>query len=161
MYKELIGYAESESLYEHLAMAYYQQQSWQPLIVASNKAISLATVFNKSVHILKLSADYELQNYQSANKALAKLTDLYPEEKRWWMQLASTYRLLNKDKKALATYELAYLNGFVVSSDEIQYLANFRAVLGSPYEAALLLESAVNDAVVAKNARVYQQLANY
>jgi len=161
LYKELIGYAESESLYEHLAMAYYQKKSWRPLIVASNKAIALATVFNKNVHILKLSADYELQNYHSANKTLAKLTELYPEEKRWWMQLASTYRLLKEDKKSLATYELAYLNGFVVSSDEIQYLANFRAVLGAPYEAALLLESAVNDGLIAENAQVYKQLATF
>ncbi|MFT7455446.1 MAG: tetratricopeptide (TPR) repeat protein [Marinobacter maritimus] len=159
LYKELIGYAESESLYEHLAIAYYQEKSWQPLIEAGNKAIALAVVFNKKVHILKLSAYYGLENYKSANKTLAKLTELYPEEKRWWMQLASTYRLLKEDKKALATYELAYLNGFVVSRDEIKYLANFRAFLGSPYEAALLLESALNDGVIAKNSQVYQQLA--
>ncbi|WP_372881740.1 tetratricopeptide repeat protein [Psychromonas sp.] len=161
LYNELIGYAESESLYQQLAMAYYQEKSWQALIEASNKAIALATEFNKSVHILQLSAFYELENYKSANKILIKLTELYPEDKRWWMQLASTYRLLNEDTKALATYELAYLNGFVVSSEEIQYLANFRAVSGSPYQAALLLESAVNDAVVAKNALVYQRLASF
>jgi len=161
LYKELIAQAESESLYQHLALAYYQQKSWQALIEASNKALALGTTFNKNLHLLQLNAFYALENYAAANKILFKLSETYPQDKRWWMQLAANYQRLKQDKKALATYELANLKGFITGSSEIQNLATLRAMSGAPYQAASLLESAVNEGLVAANAEVYKHLAMF
>jgi tetratricopeptide (TPR) repeat protein len=142
-------------------MAYYQQKSWHELVDASRNAIRLSTQFNQSVHILQLSGLYELKDYKNASSVLIKLTEADADNKRWWMQLASTYRLLNQNKKALAIYELAYQKGFLVSNDEIKQLASFRASLGSPYQGAVLLESAINSKQVTANAKNYQMLASF
>lgn len=160
-YQILIDGGASEELYKHLAIAYYQKKSWGHLVDATKNAIKLSAEFNQSVHILQLSAFYELKDYKNANKVLVKLTQKDPDKKRWWMQLASTYRLLKQDKKALATYELAYQQGFMSSDNEIKQLANFRASLGSPYQAALLLESAIQDKKVKADAKSYEQLAMF
>ncbi|WP_022941784.1 tetratricopeptide repeat protein [Psychromonas hadalis] len=161
LYKQLIVSQPSEDLYKHLAITYYQQKSWLKLVDATHNAIKLSREFNQSVHILQLSALYELKDYKRASQTLLKLTKQDPIAKRWWMQLASTYRLLKQDKKALATYELAYQQGFISSSSEIKQLASFRAALGAPYQAALLLESAINNQQVSANAKSYKMLAMF
>jgi len=161
VYQSLLKKQPSEDLYKHLAIAYYQKKSWNQLVDATHNAINLKTGFNQSVHILQLSALYELKDYRNATKTLLKLTKHDPSTKRWWMQLASSYRLLKQDKKALATYELAYQQGLMDSSSDILQLANFRASLGAPYRAALLLESALNTKKVTVNANNYKQLAMF
>lgn len=161
LYNRLIAQLPSEELYKHLAMAYYQQKSWAKLVDASRNAIRLSSTFNQSVHILQLSGLYELQDYKNASGILVKLTEMDTQTKRWWMQLISTYQLLNQSKKALATYELAYQKGFLVSESEIKQLASFRASLGAPYQAALLLESAIDNQKVSINAKNYQMLARF
>ena len=159
LYNALIKEQATEDLYKHLAIAYYQTKSWHKLVDATYNAINLSVEFNKSVHILQLSALYELKDYKNASQTLLKLTKVDANNKRWWMQLASNYRLLNQDKKALATYELAYQHGFMSSATEIQQLAYFRASLGAPYQAALLLESAINSQQVTASAKNYKALA--
>lgn len=161
LYKALIKKQPSEDLYKHLAIAYYQKSAWNKLVDATHNAIKLSTEFNQSIHILQLSALYELKDYKNSSKILVKLTQHDADNKRWWMQLASTYRLLEQDKKALATYEQAYQLGFLNSSTEIKQLAYFRASLGAPYQAALLLESAIKDKKVDADAKSYQQLAMF
>ncbi|MEI6896174.1 MAG: hypothetical protein V5786_01545 [Psychromonas sp.] len=161
LYKTLIAEEASEDLYKHLALGYYQKKSWTQVVNASRNAIKLSGKFNQSLHVLQLSALYELKSYRNASKVLIKLTQHDASNKRWWMQLASTYRLLKQDKKALATYEQAYQLGFMVSSTEIRQLAYFRSYLGAPYQAAVLLESAMKDKKVRSNAKSYQQLAHF
>lgn len=161
LYRNLIKKVPSEDLYKHLALAYYQKKSWNNLVDATANGIKLSSEFNQSIHILQLSALFELNDYSKANKTLIKLTEHDAQTKRWWMQLASTYQLLKQDKKALATYEQAYQLGFLKSSSEIKRLANFRASLGAPYQAALLLESAINNGELPKSAKSYQQLAQF
>jgi len=159
LYQGLIHNNPTEDLYKHVALAYYQKKSWHKLVDATRNAIKLSPQFNQSIHILQLSALFELKDYKNASKTLIKLTQQDATNKRWWMQLASTYRLLEQDKRALATYEQAYQLGFMKSSDEIKQLAYFRASLGAPYQAAVLLESAINDKQVTATAKSYQQLA--
>lgn len=161
LYKLIISKQPSAELYKHLAIAYYQKKSWSKLVDATHNAIRLSSEFNQSVHILQLSALYELKDYKRASKTLLILTKHDPTTKRWWMQLASTYRLLKQDKKALAIYELAYQQGFMSSSSEIKRLATFRASLGVPYQAALLLESAIRNKQVRGNAKSYKMLAMF
>jgi len=161
LYKALIAQEPSEDLYKHLAISYYQKKSWNKLVDATHNAIALSPEFNQSIHILQLSGLYELKDYKRASKTLIKLTQHDADNKRWWMQLASTYRLLKQDKTALATYEQAYQLGFMSSATEIKQLAHFRASLGAPYQAATLLESAINDKKVPANAKNYQHLAQF
>jgi tetratricopeptide (TPR) repeat protein len=159
LYKLLVEKRESEDLYKHLAIAYYQEHAWNKLVDATRNAINLSLEFNQSVHILQLSGFYELKDYSNASITLLKLVKEDPTNKRWWMQLASNYRLLNEDKKALATYELAYHHGFISSANEIKQLAYFRASSGAPYQAALLLETAINKQQVVISAKNYKSLA--
>jgi len=161
LYKALIDKRANEDLYKHLALAYYQKKSWNNVVDATINAIKLSAVFNQSIHILQLSALYELKGYSKASKVLVKLTEHDAKNKRWWLQLASIYQLIKQDKKALATYEQAYQLGFINSSSEIKRLANMRASLGAPYQAALLLESAINDKKLLANGKNYQQLAQF
>ncbi|GLS90991.1 hypothetical protein GCM10007916_20580 [Psychromonas marina] len=161
LYKTLIQKVPSEDLYKHLALAYYQKKSWNNLVDATSNGIKLSAEFNQSIHILQLSALFELKDYKKANKTLVKLTEHDAKTKRWWMQLASTYQILKQDKKALATYEQAYQLGFLENKSEIKRLANFRASLGAPYQAALLLESSINSGKLAADSKNYQQLAQF
>lgn len=159
LYQFLIVGEASTELYKHLAIAYYQKKSWIKLVDATRNAINLSTEFNQSVHILQLSGLYELNDYKNASITLLKLTQQDPANKRWWMQLAANYRLLKQDKKALATYELAYQHGFLTSENEIKQLAYFRSSLGAPYQGALLLESALDNKQVKASAQNYKSLA--
>lgn len=161
LYQHLIAEEPSEDLYKHLALSYYQKNSWQAVVDATRNGVVLSQAFNQSLHILQLSGLFELKDYQNANLTLQKLTEHDPENKRWWMQLISTYQLLGRSENALATYEQAYQLGFINSSNEIKQLANFRASLGAPYQAAQLLQSAISDKRVPENAKNYQQLAMF
>lgn len=161
LYQSLVAKVPSEDLYKQLAIAYYEQKSWSKMVNATNSAIKLSSGFNQSIHVLQLSGLYELKDYKRASKTLIKLTEHDAASKRWWMQLASTYRLLNQDKKALATFEHAAQLGFMTSSQEILQLAHFRASLGAPYQAAMLLESAIEKKQVKANAKNYQHLAMF
>jgi tetratricopeptide (TPR) repeat protein len=159
LYKLLAEQQASEDLYKHLAIAYYQEKSWNKLVDATRNAINLNQEFNQSVYVLQLSGLYELKDYRKARATLLKLTKKDPTNKRWWMQLALTYRLLKQDKKALSIYELAYQQGFMSSENEIKQLAHFRASLGAPYQAALLLESAIEKQQMDISAKSYKLLA--
>jgi len=161
LYLGLINTAPDKGLYQNLAQAYYQTQAWTLLIPTADKAIALSAQFNKSVHLLQLSAFYKLQYYKQATVTLTKLTQLYPTEKRWWMQLAAMYNLRQDHARTLSTYELAYARGYLDSTNQIKTLARLRANQGAPYQAAQLLELSLDQSLLAKNSQLYKEIAGY
>jgi len=161
LYLSLINTAPDKGLYQNLAQAYYQTQAWKRLIPAADKAIALSVQFDKSVHLLQLSAFYKLQYYKKATAILTQLTQTYPTEKRWWMQLAAIYNLREDHARTLSTYELAYARGHLDSANQVKTLARLRANQGAPYQAAQLLELSLDKGLLAKNSQLYKEIAGY
>ncbi len=152
---------KDKGLYQNLAQAYYQKKAWRKVLSPANQAIKLSKQFNKNAHLLKLTSYYQLRDYRSAVKTLALLVQVYPAEKRWWMQLASSYMQLKNNDRALATYEVAYQANFLTSENEIKTLARLRAQKGAPFQAAVLMEQSILSKKVVKSAANYKELANY
>lgn len=161
LYLSLIKAAPDKDLYQNLAQAYYQMQAWKLLIPVADKAIALSAKFNKSAHLLQLSAFYKLKYYKKATVTLTKLTQAYPTEKRWWMQLAAIYNLRQDNARTLSTYELAYARGYLDSANHVKTLARLRANQGTPYQAAQLLELSLDQGLMAKNSQLYKEIAGY
>ncbi|MBL1142381.1 MAG: tetratricopeptide repeat protein [Proteobacteria bacterium] len=121
------------------ATAYYYSENYKQLIVHVEKALLLNKKPPLNWHELLLAGYYELKDYKNAASTLENIIASYPEKTDYWLQLAAIYQQLNKEKKALALYELAYTKELLKKDEVIQLIKNYR-YLEMPYKAATLLE---------------------
>lgn len=82
---------------------------------------------------------YETEDLNNAAVILENIILKYPARKKYWIQLAGIYQRLEKDKKALAIYELAYAKDFLKKKQIIQLCKNY-LYFEMPYKAAIVLE---------------------
>lgn len=90
-----------------------------------------------------LALNHELGQFQNSLKLLIHLTSLYPQHSKYWKQLAGTYLSLNDDKKALATMELAYKQGYLMEESDLINLASLYIYLDMPRIATEILEKEI------------------
>lgn len=121
------------------ATAYYYTEDYKQSIIHAKKALLKNPKPPLNWYELLLAGYYELKDYNNAADVLENIISEYPEKSNYWLQLASIYQQLKKDKKALAIYELAYAKDLLKKDEIIQLIKNYR-YMEMPYKAANLLE---------------------
>lgn len=150
----------SSDVYTMMAQAYYQLKELDKVVEYADKAIAMYKEPNKNPYVLKLAAFYERKQYAKMVPVLKTLVHLEPKEKQWWMQLAQSYMLLNKTDDALATYALAYKQGFLKKENEGKVLAQLYANQDIPYKSAIIQEKFIKAGIIPADEKAYSTLAN-
>ncbi len=121
------------------ASAYYQTENYKQLIFHVEKALALSAKPPLNWYELLLAAYYETKNLDKAAELLEIILTAYPDKRDYWIQLASIYQQLKREKKALAVYELAYARELLDKEDILQLVRSY-LYLEMPYKAGSLLE---------------------
>lgn len=121
------------------ATAYYYLENYGEVINFASKALPLIKTPPLNWYELLLAGYYETEDLNNAAVILENIILKYPARKKYWIQLAGIYQRLEKDKKALAIYELAYAKDFLKKKQIIQLCKNY-LYFEMPYKAAIVLE---------------------
>ena len=99
-----------------------------------------------------------MEEYQQVVDILEELIKLFPK-KQYWMQLASIYGELDNQKKQLAVLELAYLQGFLKTENEILSLASLLLNNDLYVRAGKILSKGLDDGVITSTLEHWRLLA--
>lgn len=151
---------EDADVYTRQAQAFYETKQLAKMIAPSDKAIALYKKPNKNPYVLKMTSYYERKMYPQTIKVAETLVKLFPDTKQWWTQLGFFYMLVEDYKNALATFELAYNQGYLSKSSEINALVQLYATNEIPYTSAMLHEKYLKSGLLKKDATNYSRIAN-
>ena len=105
----------SVSQYYFLSQVYYVLEDFKMVLQYIDTVIKEAALANlemkESWYKTKLSAYYELQDFQNMKKTLVTLIVNWPAPGYWW-QLSSTYNELNDEPAFFASTEVIYQSGY-------------------------------------------------
>lgn len=170
MFKEAIPYyykwmdftckADSQ-MYRRIGIAYTELKDWNKVLQVSDKGLSLAESPDKGLYQMKLTAYFNQKKYKEAVKVLETMVPLFQDDKRLWVQLAQFYLMTEDYDKSLATYDLAYKNGFLETDSNITRLSQLLAQKGSPYKAATIFEKHLKSGLIAENEKSLSTLAGF
>jgi tetratricopeptide (TPR) repeat protein len=102
--------------------------------------------------VLQRAIYFEMKQPEKVKDIIIKLIRLYDEPK-YWIQLAGMYGELGLEEAQLATMEIAYQRGFVVSASDTYNLAQLYYYHGVPYKGAKLMEEAIGSGLLEENLR--------
>ena len=170
MFKEAIPYyykwmdftckADSQ-MYRRIGIAYTELKDWNKVLQVSDKGLSLAESPDKGLYQMKLTAYFNQKKYKEAVKVLETMVPLFQDDKRLWVQLAQFYLMTEDYDKSLATYDLAYKNGFLETDSNITRLSQLLAQKGSPYKAATIFEKHLKSGLIVENEKSLSTLAGF
>src|SRR5690606_10855741 len=93
-------------------------------------------------------AHFELKELEPAAEVLAQLISNWPDKVDYWEQLSYVLMELGREADSLAVYSIAYQKGLLTTEAKINNLVSYYLYRESPYEAAQILDKAIQDGVV-------------
>lgn len=151
---------QDADIFTRQAQAFYETKQLAKMIAPVDKAISLYEKPNKNPYVLKMTSYYERKMYPETIKVAETLVKLFPDTKQWWTQLGFFYMLVEDYKNALATFELAYTQGYLSKSSEINALVQLYATNEIPFKSAMLHEKYIKSGLLDKDASNLARIAN-
>lgn len=152
---------EDANVYKRIAIGYSELKDWNKVLSVVDKGIALSDKPDKSLYQLKLTAYYNQKKYKNSVKVLEIMVPLFSEDKRLWVQLAQFYLLTGDETRSLATYDLAYKNGFLETAGNITRLTQLLAADGSPYYAAKILSKHIKSGLIKSDEQTLSMLAGF
>lgn len=140
--------------------AYSSLKQYDKVVAPADKAIALYEKPERNPYLLKLSAYFQQKDFKNAVKIGETMVELFPEEKKFWVQLGQFYMVTEDYEKALATMHMAYINGYVETASQAKILAQLYNNNGVPHRAGMILEEYMNSGVIERDDRLLTQLAN-
>lgn len=161
-YRQWMDYTsfEDKTVYTRMGQAYYELGKYEEIIPLADKAIKLSDKPDKNPYLLKLSSYYERKMYKDAVHVLEDVVKLFPEDPKWWSQLGMFYMLIEDYDNALATLEVAYVNGLLDKPNHFKGIAQLYYNANIPYKAAKVLEKHLKSGEIERTERMITMLAN-
>ncbi|WP_133469300.1 tetratricopeptide repeat protein [Paraglaciecola marina] len=150
---------EDFDAYFRISNAYYQTGKFAEIIEPINKAISLADKPNKTAYALKMTSYYNRKMYKETIAVQEDIVRLFAEDKAQWTQLGFFYLLVEDNKKALSTFEVAYGQGYLTKAAEIKALSQLYTMNDIPIKAAKILEEHIESGLIEKDAKMLTSIA--
>lgn len=85
----------------------------------------------------------QLGRHRDAAYRLTALTERFPDNRSYWLQLYNAYSASGQPERAASTLELAYLRGVALQENELTALVASLIRLGRPQDAGRLLADAL------------------
>lgn len=145
------------AIWTRIAQASYQLEEWTSSLNASEKYEALDGKTSVNTLSLKLGAQLQLSRLKAALITLDKLLVLAPNQRNFWLQKVSVQLQLKQPDKALATLQLAQLQGVHFERSDWLMLAQLYAQNSIPERAARILAQLD----LQGDDRLQQQLAVY
>ncbi|ABV87967.1 tetratricopeptide repeat protein [Shewanella pealeana] len=152
---------EDAQVYKRIAIAHSEQKEWDKVLKVADKGLAISEKPDKTLYQVKLTAYYNQKKYKDSVKVLEIMVPLFPEDKRLWVQLAQFYLLTGDNSKSLATYDLAYKNGFLETAGNITRLSQLLAADGSPYYAAKIMTKHMKSGLIKEDEKTLTSLAGF
>ncbi|MBV0933108.1 tetratricopeptide repeat protein [Marinobacterium weihaiense] len=127
-----------------LAQGYSQRAQWSRVVKPVQTAIRLKGRAPEDWYRLQLAAHFQLKQWKGATAVLQLLVNRYPQQARYWEQLASVYQLRDRHSDALTTLRAAWLAGKFSQERHYTWLAQLMVQQGLPQRAAELLDDAMS-----------------
>ncbi|KKC99414.1 hypothetical protein [Photobacterium halotolerans] len=135
---------KADELWLRIAQANYQLEEWRSVLSAIQQYERVHQQKEVQPLSLKLGAQLQLQQYQSALPTLSSLITLEPQKVVWWRQLAGIEMRLERRKQAIETLALAKRQGVALSQQDLKTLGQLYAQEGMPEKAARIFASLDN-----------------
>ena len=152
---------EDPQVYRRIGIAYSEQKEWNKVLEVADKGLSLAKEPDKGLYQMKLTAYFNQKKYKDAVKVLEIMVPLFQDDKRLWVQLAQFYLMTEDYTKSLATYDLAYKNGFLETAGNITRLTQLLAQNGSPYNASQIFAKHMKSGLIKEDEKSLTTLAGF
>ncbi len=108
--------------------------------------------------LLLRAAYFELEQMDNVKEILERLVIEW-SKKEYWTQLSAFYGQDKQEKEQMAAYQTAYHEGFLEKSSEFVQMAQLYLSVEAPYEAAKLLQKAMDEDKVEKEVKNWKILA--
>ena len=108
--------------------------------------------------LLLRAAYFELEQMDKVKETLERLVVEW-SKKEYWTQLSAFYGQDKQEKEQMAAYQTAYHEGFLEKSSEFVQMAQLYLSVEAPYEAAKLLQKAMDEDNVDKEVKNWKILA--
>ena len=108
--------------------------------------------------LLLRAAYFELEEMDKVKEILERLVVEW-SKKEYWTQLSAFYGQDKQEKEQMAAYQTAYHEGFLEKSSEFVQMAQLYLSVEAPYEAAKLLQKAMDEDNVDKEVKNWKILA--
>lgn len=108
--------------------------------------------------LLLRAAYFELEEMDKVKEILERLVVEW-SKKEYWTQLSAFYGQDKQEKEQMAAYQTAYHEGFLEKSSEFVQMAQLYLSVEAPYEAAKLMQKAMDEDKVDKEVKNYKILA--
>ncbi|MCE9678277.1 hypothetical protein LZP69_03585 [Shewanella sp. AS1] len=152
---------EDAQVYRRIGIAYSELKEWDKVLQVVDKGLAISTKPDKGLYQMKLTAYFNKKDYKNAIKVLETMVPLFQDDGRLWVQLAQFYLMTENYEKSLATYDLAYKNGFLETAANITRLSQLLAQSGSPYRAAKIYEKHMKSGLIKEEERSFSILAGF
>lgn len=143
-----------------LANMYAQLKRYRKALPYVKKAIESAKNPKESWYQLQLALHYELKDYPACANTLVQLIKRFSGKKTYWQQLAAVYQQMKQFKNSAAVKELAYRQGLLTETKDIEDLINVLLYIDAPFRAAKLVKQEIDYKRLPADAKNYELLAN-
>ncbi len=148
-------------IYRRIGIAYTELKQWDKVIEVADQGLALAESPDKGLYQMKLTSYFNQKKYKQAVGVLEAMVPLFPDDGRLWVQLAQFYLMVEDYDNSLATYDLAYRNGFLDTGANITRLAQLMAQKGAPYQAAQIFQKNMKSGLITEDAKALEILAGF
>jgi len=139
-----------------LAQGYFQLRRYERSLASILKAMDMAREreleVRESWFVLLRALYYEQENIPKVAEVLEEMIRRF-SKKEYWLQLASMYGELGREKDQLAVMEAAYQHGWLDKESELRNLAYMYLAADVPYKAARVLERALKNKQMENSAK--------
>ena len=108
--------------------------------------------------LLLRAAYFELEQMDKVKEVLERLVIEW-SKKEYWTQLSAFYGQDKQEKEQMAAYQTAYHEGFLEKSSEFVQMSQLYLSVEAPYEAAKVLQTAMDEDKVDKEVKNWKILA--
>lgn len=131
-----------------MTYAYVQKENFRETIKWANRTLDVSTQPRENVLQILLWAHFELKEFEPAADVLARLIANWPDKVDYWEQLAGILMELGREEQSLAVYSVAYQKGLLKTEAKINNLVSYYLYRQAPYQAARILDKAIDDGIV-------------
>ncbi len=123
-------------------------------------AAKVAKKPSKNALGLLLNSHFEFKDYPGTIEILKQLILDFPEEKRYWRNLASIYMQQDMTGDALAVMELFYVQGHMENENDYKQLSNIFSYAEIPFRTAEILKEGLDKGIVKDTEKNWKAVAS-
>ncbi|MEM1018952.1 MAG: hypothetical protein AAGJ09_00505 [Pseudomonadota bacterium] len=143
--------------------AYLQTEKFQKALTPCSATLEKATAetleWRENWVVANVVANQQNNKFEPATDLLKWLLVNHPKE-QYWKQLSGMYSQRGLDKDELASFELAYLQGFLDTESEVKRMAQLYQFHGVPIQAVAVIQKGLKDGVLKENKEIMELLGS-